>query len=56
MGSGMGTTLIGLAKEHTLGKQFIGIDFSENMVSKARENSKELEIELQKRLDSLREI
>lgn len=50
MGSGMGTTLIGLAKEHTLGKQFIGIDFSENMVSKARENSKELEIELQKKV------
>ncbi|MBA1163643.1 MULTISPECIES: arsenite S-adenosylmethionine methyltransferase [Bacillus] len=50
MGSGMGTTLIDLTKKHESGQQFIGIDFSENMIAKSRENSKKLDEKLQKKI------
>ncbi|PZD96692.1 class I SAM-dependent methyltransferase [Paenibacillus sambharensis] len=42
IGCGMGTTLLSLANSYTFGQQFIGIDFSEKMIDRARERSREL--------------
>lgn len=39
IGCGMGTTLLSLVESHEDGKQFIGVDFSENMIARAREKS-----------------
>lgn len=50
LGCGMGTTLIKLVKEYKKGELFIGVDFSDQMIKRARENSLELSKELQEKL------
>lgn len=40
IGCGMGTTLLNIAKNYTKGSQFIGIDFSEKMIERAKIESK----------------
>ncbi|MBE7680096.1 putative arsinothricin biosynthesis methyltransferase ArsM [Paenibacillus sp. P13VS] len=42
IGCGMGTTLLSLVESHKQGKQFIGVDFSEKMIARAREKSTQL--------------
>lgn len=48
IGCGMGTTLMSIAESHTLGKQFIGVDFSERMIARARDKSKDLQENIRK--------
>lgn len=50
IGCGMGTTLIQLLNEFPAGTSFIGIDFSEKMIERAREKSSTLPEELRKKI------
>lgn len=42
LGCGMGTTLLRLVQEYAVGTQFIGVDFSEKMIERARNGSQQL--------------
>ncbi|MEK3880159.1 putative arsinothricin biosynthesis methyltransferase ArsM [Paenibacillus sp. FSL M7-0420] len=50
IGCGMGTTLLQLVREFDEGTQFIGVDFSDKMVERAREKSADLPKELHKKV------
>lgn len=50
IGCGMGTTLLRLLKEYTKGDQFIGVDFSDKMIDRAREESSLLSPEHRKKV------
>ncbi|ACV59992.1 putative arsinothricin biosynthesis methyltransferase ArsM [Alicyclobacillus acidocaldarius] len=50
VGCGMGTTLLRMAQEHVSGVQFIGVDFSEKMIERARTSSLSLHDDLRKKI------
>lgn len=50
IGCGMGTTLMRVAQEHKIGELFIGLDFSEKMIQRAKEGREGLPQDIKKKL------
>ena len=50
IGCGMGTTLMRIVNEYTQGELFMGVDFSDKMIERAKEGSKTLPLEIKKKI------